>query len=409
MRHLFILTSAFPYEGGEQFLETEIKFWDNTRFYGVWIIPSHNSGKIRNIPNKIKVLSRKLRKSKTVYVLLSLINPILYKEIYYILNNIKLKHIPSCLIVALRSTALTLKDLSELKDVLKEFSGNEIVLYSYWNDISSYAGCILKRQGIVSKVVSRAHGFDLYKERRHANYMPLKRQFVNDYDAIYLLAESAYSYYKHNYQTNFNKLNISKLGVLLPSKIKQYTPNINEKKILSISNCIPIKQINLILEAVKVYAYENPSKTIQWTHIGHGPLFQSLKLEAKRAMTLHSNLVVKFTGQLENIEVKSALATNSYDLIINASTSEGVPVSIMEAMSFGIPAIAPNIGGVAELVNNDNGYLMPSVCTKEDIVYGINHIYDNHHKLRQNAYNWIVKNFNASLNYQNFITQLELL
>ena len=34
-----------------------------------------------------------------------------------------------------------------------------------------------------------------------------------------------------------------------------------------------------------------------------------------------------------------------YHVFLNVSSSEGVPVSIIEAMSFGIPCIATNVGG----------------------------------------------------------------
>lgn len=40
------------------------------------------------------------------------------------------------------------------------------------------------------------------------------------------------------------------------------------------------------------------------------------------------------------------------------SDSEGIPVSIMEAMSFGIPVIARNVGGMSEIVNEENGLLL---------------------------------------------------
>lgn len=41
------------------------------------------------------------------------------------------------------------------------------------------------------------------------------------------------------------------------------------------------------------------------------------------------------------------------------SLSEGIPVSIMEAISFGIPIIATNVGGNAEIVNDETGVLIP--------------------------------------------------
>lgn len=46
------------------------------------------------------------------------------------------------------------------------------------------------------------------------------------------------------------------------------------------------------------------------------------------------------------------------------SDSEGIPVSIMEAMSFGIPVIARNVGGMSEIVNEENGLLLEMMMQK---------------------------------------------
>jgi len=48
---------------------------------------------------------------------------------------------------------------------------------------------------------------------------------------------------------------------------------------------------------------------------------------------------------LPHNDVLNYYASNPVDVFINTSSSEGLPVSIMEAMSFGIPVIATNVGG----------------------------------------------------------------
>lgn len=48
------------------------------------------------------------------------------------------------------------------------------------------------------------------------------------------------------------------------------------------------------------------------------------------------------------------------DLYINTSLHEGLPMSILEAMSLGKPVIAPNIGGMPEIITTgEEGYLLP--------------------------------------------------
>ncbi|WP_241380179.1 glycosyltransferase, partial [Escherichia coli] len=50
-------------------------------------------------------------------------------------------------------------------------------------------------------------------------------------------------------------------------------------------------------------------------------------------------------------------------VFVNLSSSEGLPVSMMEVASLGIPIIATGVGGVGEIVSSDNGHLLPAEFT----------------------------------------------
>ena len=63
-------------------------------------------------------------------------------------------------------------------------------------------------------------------------------------------------------------------------------------------------------------------------------------------------------GKLSNKEVHDFYELNTVDLFINVSRSEGLPVSIMEAISYGIPVIATDVGGTSEIVSEKDGFLI---------------------------------------------------
>ena len=98
------------------------------------------------------------------------------------------------------------------------------------------------------------------------------------------------------------------------------------------------------------------------------------------------------------------------DIFINLSSSEGIPVSIMEAMSYGIPCIATNVGGTCEIVNNKNGALLDENPSIETISSQLNHfIYMNkieYIKYKRNAYLTWYKYFNAEYNYVDFTKKI---
>ena len=62
-------------------------------------------------------------------------------------------------------------------------------------------------------------------------------------------------------------------------------------------------------------------------------------------------------GSLSAAEVLRVYEDAPFDVFINTSQKEGVPVSIMEAMRCGIPVIAPAVGGIPELISPDTGWL----------------------------------------------------
>ena len=67
------------------------------------------------------------------------------------------------------------------------------------------------------------------------------------------------------------------------------------------------------------------------------------------------NVICELLGELDGAHVQRIYDTRPFDVFINTSKKEGVPVSIMEAMRHGIPVIAPRVGGIPELVTPDRG------------------------------------------------------
>ena len=81
--------------------------------------------------------------------------------------------------------------------------------------------------------------------------------------------------------------------------------------------------------------------------------------------TVELNLTqnVTFAGNIDNKDLLNLYQTSKVDLLIQNSItrfglSEGIPVSIMEAMAHGIPVIATDCGGTKELVDGKSGILV---------------------------------------------------
>jgi glycosyltransferase involved in cell wall biosynthesis len=112
-------------------------------------------------------------------------------------------------------------------------------------------------------------------------------------------------------------------------------------------------------------------------------------------------------GAVSNIELMNQYRNNDFHIFINVSESEGVPVSIMEATSFGIPVIATDVGGVNEVVRNgENGFLMDENYTDDALIGYIRKFAEmdeyEYMKFRKNARGLWYENYNAEFNYKEF-------
>lgn len=89
------------------------------------------------------------------------------------------------------------------------------------------------------------------------------------------------------------------------------------------------------------------------TFIGDGP--ERKRMEKLLAEKPLKN--VQFTGFINSVAPELALQ----DVLVMSSFTEGLPMTLIEAASLGLPVIATDVGAVSSIVtNNENGILIPS-------------------------------------------------
>ena len=99
---------------------------------------------------------------------------------------------------------------------------------------------------------------------------------------------------------------------------------------------------------------------------------------------------------------------------MSVSSTEGVPVSIMEAASFGIPILATEVGGTGELVIDGlDGRLVPSEVTErtlaEELRAFVRMDAAAYEALREGARRHWEESFCAETNFQRFYDMLQAL
>ncbi|MBO7323299.1 MAG: glycosyltransferase, partial [Bacteroidales bacterium] len=88
----------------------------------------------------------------------------------------------------------------------------------------------------------------------------------------------------------------------------------------------------------------------------------------------------------------AAMYCSLADIFMLPSEYEGLPIVIIEAMSFGKPVVASNVGGISELVHNDvNGYTLKNdaavFAEKIDYILENPQVYDKMSQSSKELYN----------------------
>ena len=281
----------------------------------------------------------------------------------------------------------------------------EILFYSYWFREGAYAGINLKRKNIIKKVISRAHGYDVFLERE---YQPLKKEILKEIDTLYPCSKKNEIYLKEKYSSYVEKIRYSYLGTK-NKNIFEIKDKGNIINLVSCSNTIPLKRVNLIIEGLENLSVKLIEKySIIWTHFGDGTEQKNIVKLAKDKL---KNISFNFMGRVPNEEVLKFYKENDIYIFLHMSSTEGLPVSMMEGQSFGIPIIATDVGGVSEIVNKKTGILLSSNPEIKEITQAIEkmiNLSDEEYKeYQKNSYNNWRENFNAEKNYLKFIEEIK--
>jgi len=110
--------------------------------------------------------------------------------------------------------------------------------------------------------------------------------------------------------------------------------------LLYVGRLAPLKDHATLLQAVALTRTHHPD--VQLWIVGDGPVEFSLR---RLTFELGLNDCVTFFGEQADVSPFMLAA----DLFVSSSVTEGLPVSLLEAMSVGLPAVVTDVGGMREI------------------------------------------------------------
>ncbi len=383
------------------FVKSEIQNLSNA-FDKVIVITTKNYGVIELKNVEIQIISFSNYSSSNVFfsnlfVFTKLILSELFSNLTYFKYPSIIKNISSDLLQTLY-----------LKDIVREKIANlnyQPVFYSFWFNKWATLLSILSKENIIDHYISRTHGTDLFEERvPYTGKIPFREFQLKYVSRVFSVSKIGENYLKNKYAIYQDKIHTSYLGT------KFYGINtIKNNEVFTIVSCARvrnIKRIHLLADLIKQVDFP-----IKWIHIGSENLKSTditvdLYLKCKEEIKLKNNIEFIATGDLTNEEVLKMYATIPINLFVSVSETEGLPVSMMEAISFGIPIFSSNVGGCQEIVTHETGMLIEKDFEKYKFIEMLSKFKSsnmNSEQFREGVMNFWKKKFDNSINFGTFL------
>ncbi len=417
LHNIVLFTESYPYEAitEEVFVEPDVIALSKV-FDKVYIIPLVKSGQLKKLPDLPNVIvdttlaCNKFQHSRLRKSILSFHPFVIYhsfrnlfeantlkewlKGHFYNINSISIAHI--------------------VKKTLHRYSlhPKDTLLYTFWFLNTTTALCRLSNDKESWKIVSRAHNHDIYENQLQDTFIShhLREFTLKHLHMVYPVSKDAESYLHTNYPVYRSKIQLRTIGSEKLFNIINKptdTTTSNHFTILSVSRVVPVKRVLFNLQVIKEVAKLNPYIHFNWIHIGGGELFAELK-NAVNNTRIH-NLTIELKGALSNIEIHKLYKTKPIDLFLLLSTIEGLPIALCEAMSYGVPVVATDVGGNREIISSKNGILINIDFTEYDIAHQITELAANsiqRERMREESYRIWENNLNASFLREKFAYEL---
>ena len=410
---LLMFTATYPYDAGAEqtFIGGELPYLVK-QFDIVILIPKKCAGKRLDILDEVDIeegLSDYIKKSTSLGVIYkALTSRFFYRDILH--RPIILLHLSmlSRLIRFVGDATLTgewLKGWLERKGIE---IGNT-VFYTFWFDQLAMGVGLVKELFPELKLVSRAHGYDVYEERYNPPYWPCRSAALKTVDALFLVSNSGADYLRKRYPAFSTRIQVAFLGVPDSGFITRPSSD-GIFRIASCSIVRPIKRVELLLDGIVCAARQRPHQEFEWYHFGVGEevwMLENLKQYADKI--LPPNVHAFFPGYTTQQALMEFYKANPFDVFYNVSVSEGIPVSSMEAISCGIPIVATAVGGNCEIVTDENGILLspnPSPNEIADSIYKFIDFPEIAEKKRARSFALWQDKFNADINFNAFARSL---
>ena len=312
--------------------------------------------------------------------------PIIYRWLKTILTIYKLGKNKDLIFVNGLGTETTIANIFLKKKIIRKIVGDPVWERAY-------------NKGKISE------NFDEFQSKKYGVSISLQKK-VRNYSIKNSDVVITPSQHLKNFILNlgfYNKIETINNGITIPEESAQIFTN-DQTNITIVSRLVTHKNIEKIIAAIS----DLNNSLIKLNIIGDGPELNQLQSIALKS-DYKENII--FHGKLQRDDINNIFLNS--DIYVQASNYEGLPHSLLEAMSYGIPVLCTPVGECKKLLGNeDRGYELELPVSKDNIKSKINEIMSEKNtasKKGEDGKNFVTETYsltNTFSLYKNLFTDL---
>jgi glycosyltransferase involved in cell wall biosynthesis len=305
------------------------------------------------------------------------------------------------------------KALKKIKSIIKEFEPDIVHTHA------AKAGALGRKAAFDCKVPVVLHTFhghvfhSYFGKFKSEVYRRIEKRLASKSSGIIAISDQQKIELSEKFAiADKNKIEVIPLGF----DLNQFQDNLETKRkktrakynlsndqiaVAIIGRLAPIKNHKLFLDTIDIVNRQTSKKTVFFI-VGDGETRKEIEEQIDK-IKIDQAIDIRLTSWIHDIQNFNA----GMDIICLTSNNEGTPVSLIEAQACNIPVISTDVGGVKDIVfNNETGFIVPKNNAEKFAEKLLLLIEDEkkREKMSQNGWSFVKDNFH----YQRLVKDMEL-
>jgi glycosyltransferase involved in cell wall biosynthesis len=304
------------------------------------------------------------------------------------------------------------KALKKIKTIIKEF--NPDIVHTH----ASKAGALGRKAAFDCKVPVVVHTFhghvfhSYFGKFKTEVFRRIEKRLASKSTGTIAISDQQKRELSEKYRiADKRKIEVIPLGFdLTPFQVdlelkrkntrQQYNLSEDEIAIAIVGRLAPIKNHKLFLDSIEIVNRQTSKKPVFFI-VGDGETRKEIEEQIEQ-IKLFQTIDIRMTSWVYDIKTFNA----GMDIICLTSNNEGTPVSLIEAQACNIPVISTDVGGVRDIVlENETGFIIPK-NSPEKFAEKLLLLVENEkirQKMSQNGWSFVKDNFH----YQRLVRDME--